>query len=149
MPIHWGVDHAARLVSATGTGVLRRADIESYLDGLAGAATLSFRKVFHMARCRFALSNEDKMAIGARIRAYESLEPMGKVAVIADTAELYEQARLFDAMVVAERPLRIFRDAGEAYDWLTAGLSDGLELAATRSAADRQYGLNGAFASAR
>ena len=118
MPIGWGVDHAARLVSATGKGVLSREDIEGYLDGLAIAATLSYAKVFLMDGCSLALSDDDLAAIGARIRGHEATGSMGKVAVIASSDELYEQARLFDTMVVADRPLRIFRDAGAAYDWL-------------------------------
>ena len=120
MPISWGVDHAARLVLATGRGDLSKADIEKYLDRLAAAATLSYSKVFHMDDCRFALSDDDHSAIGARLRSYEDTGRVGRVAVIAASDDLYEQARLFDAMVVADRPLRIFRDAGEAYDWLAS-----------------------------
>jgi hypothetical protein len=120
MPISWGVDHAARLVLATGRGELSRADIEQYLDRLAAAATLSYSKVFNMDDCRFALSNDDHAAIGARLRSYEDTGPVGRVAVIAASDDLYDQARLFDAMVVADRPLRIFRDAGAAYDWLAS-----------------------------
>lgn len=138
MPIGWGVDHAARLVSASAKGVLSRQDIETYLDDLAAAATLSYRKVFHMGDCRLALSPEDMIAIGARIRAFESIDPMGRVAVIACSPELYDQARLFETVVVAERPLRIFRHAEAAYEWLTAGLPQGGELAEMRRVAARQ-----------
>ncbi|MBL6618035.1 MAG: hypothetical protein ISP49_07305 [Reyranella sp.] len=120
MPISWGVDHAARLVLATGRGELSRTDLEQYLDRLAAAATLSFSKVFHMDDCHLALTDDDLAAIGAKVRSYEGVGSMGRVAVIAATDELYDQARLFDAMVVAERPLRIFRDAGAAYDWLAS-----------------------------
>ena len=120
MPISWGVDHAARLVLAAGRGELSRTDLEQYLDRLAAAATLSFSKVFHMDDCHLALTDDDLAAIGAKVRSYEDLGSMGRVAVIAVSDELYEQARLFDAMVVADRPLRIFRDAGAAYDWLAS-----------------------------
>lgn len=120
MPISWGVDHAARLVLATGRGELSRADIEKYLDRLATAATLSYSKVFHMDDCRFALSADDHAAIGVKLRSYEDVGPMGPVAVIAVSDELYEQAHLFDTMVIADRPLRIFRDAGAAYGWLAS-----------------------------
>jgi hypothetical protein len=120
MPISWGVDHAARLVLATGRGDLSKADIEKYLDRLAAAATLSYSKVFHMDDCHFVLTDDDHAAVGAKLRSYEDIGPMGPVAVIAVSDELYEQARLFDAMVIADRPLRIFRDAGAAYDWLAS-----------------------------
>lgn len=135
MPIAWGVNHAARLVTATAAGELGRTDIEDCLDGLVAAATLSYRKVLDMAECRLALSGEDMTAIGARILDHEALGPMGSVAVIARSEELYDRIRLFESVVDAARPLKIFRDAEMAYAWLAVGLPEGLELAETRRAA--------------
>jgi hypothetical protein len=137
MPIVWGVNHAARLVSAKATGELGRTDIEDYLDGLATAATLSYRKVLDMAGSRLALSGDDMVVIGARIRGHEAMGPMGSVAVIAGSDELYDQFRLFESVVDADRPLKIFRDAEMAYAWLTVGLPDGLERRETQRAAAR------------
>jgi ATP-dependent protease Clp ATPase subunit len=76
------VEHAARLVVATATGVVNRTDIEAYLDDLVTAATLSYRKVFDMGDCRLVLSDDDMRAIGERVRSHERLGPMGKVAII-------------------------------------------------------------------
>lgn len=135
MPIQWGVDHAAHLVAAVATGPVTRTDIESYLDSLMRGATLSYRKVFDMGECRLAMGTDDMLAVGERVRAYESMGPMGRVAVIAAADELYEQVRVFETIVVAERPMRIFRDTASAFDWLTTGLSEGRELAATRQIA--------------
>ena len=141
MPIVWGVNHAARLVSAKATGELGRNDIEDYLDGLVAAATLSYRKVLDMAECRLALSSEDMAAVGRRIREHEAMGPMGSVAVIAGSDELYDQIRLFESVVDADRPLKIFRDAEMAYAWLTVGLPEGVELAETRRAAPRPVAM--------
>jgi hypothetical protein len=121
MPIVWGVNHGARLVSAKATGELCRTDIEDYIDGLMAAATLSYRKVLDMAESRLALSGDDMLALGERIRSHESRAPMGSVAVIAVSDEVYDQFRLFGSVVHAERPLRVFRDAEMAYAWLTVG----------------------------
>lgn len=137
MPIVWGVNHAARLVSAKATGELGRTDIEDYLDGLVAAATLSYRKVLDMAGSRLALSGDDMIVIGARIRGHEAMGPMGSVAVIAGSDELYDQFRLFESVIDADRPLKIFRDAEMAYAWLTVGLPDGLERRETQRAAAR------------
>lgn len=137
MPIVWGVNHAARLVSAKATGELGRTDIEDYLDGLVAAATLSYRKVLDMAGSRLALKDEDMLAIGARIRGHEAMGPMGSVAVIAGSDEVYDQFRQFESVVDADRPLRIFRDAEMAYAWLAVGLPDGVERRETRRAAAR------------
>jgi hypothetical protein len=135
MPIKWGVNHAARLVSAKAFGELRRSDIEDYFDGLVTAATLSYRKVLDMADSRLVLSVEDMTAIGARIRNHEHLGPMGCVAVIARSDAVYDQVRLFESVVDADRTLRIFRDTAMAYAWLTDGLPEGLELSETLRAA--------------
>lgn len=144
MPIMWGVNHAARLVSAKATGELGRTDIEDYLDGLMAAATLSYRKVLDMAESRLALSGDDMTALGARIRAHESEGPMGSVAVIAGSEELYDQFRLFESVVHAQRQLRVFRSAAMAYAWLTVGLPEGLERAETRRVAARMGALDAA-----
>jgi hypothetical protein len=119
MPIRWGVNHAARIVSVTGTGVLTKTDIDGYLDDLAAAATLSYGKIFHMDGCSLQLSKDDLAAIGARIRSHEVHGPMGRVAVAAGSDELYEQAAEFNANVLADRPMRIFRDVASAVAWLT------------------------------
>jgi len=144
MPIVWGVNHAARLVSAKATGELGRTDIEEYLDGLAAAATLSYRKVLDMAGSRVALKDEDMSAIGARIRGHEAIGPMGSVAVIAGSDEVYDQFRQFESVVDAQRPMKIFRDAEMAYAWLAVGLPDGVELSETRRAAARPAALDAA-----
>ena len=124
MPIVWGVNHAARLVSAKAKGELGRTDIEDYLDGLVAAATLSYRKVLDMADSHLALSSDDMAAIGARIHAHEAMGPMGSVAVIAGSDEVYDQFRHFESVVDAHRPMKIFRDAEMAYAWLTVGLPE-------------------------
>jgi hypothetical protein len=91
-------------VSATGRGVLTKRDFDSYLDELAAAATLSFGKIFHMAAgCRLQLSKDDLAAIRARIRSHEVHQLMGRVAVVAASDELYEQAEKFNSKVLAER----------------------------------------------
>ena len=112
-------------------------DIEDYLDGLEAAATLSYRKVLDMAESRMALSRDDMLILGARIRGHESAGPMGAVAVIAVSEELYGQIRLFESLVDARRPLKVFRTAEAAYAWLTLGLPEGFELAEMRRAAAR------------
>jgi hypothetical protein len=137
MPIVWGVNHAARLVSAKATGKLSRTDIEDYFGGLVAAATLSYRKVLDMAGCSLALNDDDMSAIGARIRGHEAMGAMGSVAVIAGSDELYDQIRQFESVVDAQRPLKIFRDAEMAYAWLSVGLPEGPELSETRRAAAR------------
>jgi hypothetical protein len=129
MPIMWGVNHAARLVSAKATGELSKTDIEDYLD---------------MAESWLALSGDDMAALGTRIRSHESAGPMGSVAVIAVADEVYDQFRLFESVVHAQRQLRVFRNAEMAYAWLTVGLPEGRERAETWRIAARPPTLDAA-----
>jgi hypothetical protein len=55
----------------------------------------------------------------ARILSYEVDQLMGRVAVVAASDELYKEAEKFNSKVLADRPLRIFRDAASALAWLT------------------------------
>ena len=50
-----------------------------------------------------------------------------------------DRIRLFESVVDADRPLKIFRDAEMAYAWLSVGLPEGVELAETRRAAARPH----------
>jgi hypothetical protein len=111
MPIAWGVNHHKRVVFATGRGVLTNRDFDSYLDDLAAAA----------------------VAIGARIRSHEVHQLMGRVAVVAASDELYEQAEKFNSKVLAERKLRIFRDVASALAWLTDSPIDSAQFAKSYS----------------
>ena len=121
MPVRWTIDHSARLIVATAEDVLCSEDIENYLDGVAAAATLSYRKLFDMTHCWPALREEDMPALGARIRNHEARGRMGEVVIVAVSDEAYQQARLFEALVVADRPLKIVRDTRAAYAWLSRG----------------------------
>jgi hypothetical protein len=131
MPVTWGIDHAACMVVATAEGVLRAHDIEDYLDGVARAATLSYRKIFDMSQCSPELSPLDMMALGNRIRAYMNVAPMGPVAIVAGSDETYRHARLFETLAVADRPLKIFRERQAARHWLDSQPAVPVEWSAT------------------
>jgi hypothetical protein len=79
--------------------------------------------------CSLQLTKDDLLAVGARIRSHEVNQLMGRVAVIAASEELYEQAEKFNSKVLAERPLRIFRDVASALAWLTDAPIDSSQFA--------------------
>lgn len=118
MPVLWAIDHPTRLVVATAKGELRLKDIEDYLEGVARAATLSYRKLFDMTQCSPALSGQDRLALAAHLRCYGSTSAMGPAAIVARSDESDQQARLFETLAIADRPLRIFRELQAARDWL-------------------------------
>ncbi len=124
MPVQWTLSQPTRLVIAVAKGELRRQDIEAYLDDVARANALSYRKIFDMTHATPKLSEADMMALGARIRAYLALDQLGPLAIVAATDKSHRQARLFVALAEADRPIRIFRELHLARQWLDSPTED-------------------------
>jgi len=120
MPIQWTISKPTRLVVAVCKGLVTRKDIEGYLDAVVVADVMSYRKIFDATHAAGGLSDEDMMALGARIRAYATTGEMGPLAIVASMPESYERAHLYTALSEARRPIRIFRELHEARQWLDA-----------------------------
>jgi hypothetical protein len=120
MPIQWTISHTHRLVVAVCRDVVGRTDIEDYLDNVVVTDTLPYRKIFDMTNAVMSLSDDDMMALGARIRAYAGLANMGPLALVASTPQSYERAELFAVLADARRPLKIFSELHVARQWLDA-----------------------------
>ncbi len=118
MPIHWTISKPAKLIVAVCKGAVTRKDIEGYLDGVVVAGGLSHRKIFDLTQAEVDLSNDDMMALGARIRAYATTADMGPLAIVASTPESHERASLFATLAAAKRPIRIFQELHAARQWL-------------------------------
>ena len=118
MPLQWTVSHPTRLVIAVAKGELRLKDIEDYLDGVLAASALPYRKIFDTSGATLKLEEDDLMALGARIRAYIPLGPIGPLAIVAATERSHGQARMFTALADANRPIKIFRELHAARRWL-------------------------------
>ena len=122
MPVQWTVSHPTRLVIAVARGNLRLLDIEHYLDGVVTANALAYRKIFDMTQATPNLSDDDLMALGARIRAYIALGKIGPLASSPRQSEP-QQARLFAALA---EPIgdQIFRElTWRGKGWTPAGSS--------------------------
>ena len=120
MPVLWAVDHPTRLVVITAKGVVHLKDMEDCLQGVVMDATLSYRKLFDMTECSPALSGEDIVVFGERVREHTSMRAMGALAIVAASDASYRQAQLFESLAVADRPLKIFRELAAARVWLEA-----------------------------
>ena len=120
MPVQWTVSHPTRLVIAVAKDELRLQDIEDYLDSVLAAGVLPYRKIFDTTGATVKLSEDDLMALGARIRAYIPVSRIGPLAIVATTDKSYGQARMFMTLAVADRPIRIFRELHTARQWLDA-----------------------------
>jgi len=127
MPLTWMIDHQARMVVATGTGILRLEDFDAAMDELARPATLSYRKLVDLTHCSSSLGTADMLDLSARIRGYSSMSALGALAIVTASDENYRQARLFEALDDTDRLIGIFKDTAAARDWL-----DGLPAPTSR-----------------
>ena len=128
MPIHWTISHPTRLVVAICRDVVRRTDIEAYLDGVVVEDAMPYRKIFELRDAVSGLDDDDMMALGARIQAYAAQpEPMGPLAIVALTDEQYEYARRYAVLATARRPVKIFRELHLARHWLDSLEEKGLK----------------------
>lgn len=118
MPVQWTISKPHRLVIAVARDELRLRDVEQYLDGVAIAGVLPYRKIFDMTNATVLLSDADMMMLGARIRAYLKVGKLGPLAIVAVTARAYEQASLFQVLAEGDRPVQIFRELHQAREWL-------------------------------
>ena len=120
MPIQWTISKPTRLIVAVCKGPVTRKDIEGYLDAVVVADVMPYRKIFDATQAEGGLSDDDMMALGARIRAYATTGEMGPLAIVASTPESFERAHLYTALSGARRPIKIFRELHEARQWLDA-----------------------------
>ena len=118
MPITWKIDHEARLLTAVAEGDVTLGDLEEYLDAVVVAGSMPYRKLFDGTRGESTMTDEEMMALGARIRAYHAMGPMGALAIVAVSENTYGLARLFGALAAADRPIKIFRDLKAARRWI-------------------------------
>ena len=120
MPITWTIDHDRRMLTAICQGDVTLQDLEEYLDAAVVAGSMPYRKLFDGTRGDSAMTDEEMMALGARIRAYHTAGPMGALAIVVVTEHTHGLARLFGALAAADRPIKIFRDIRAARRWLEA-----------------------------
>jgi hypothetical protein len=120
VPITWTIDHDQRMLTAVCQGDVTLHDLEEYLDAVVVAGSMPYRKLFDGTRGDSTMTDEEMMALGARIRAYHAVGPMGPLAIVVTTEHTHGLARLFGALAAADRPIKIFRDMRAARRWLEA-----------------------------
>lgn len=120
MPIHFTIDHKARLVDAQFDGVLVLKDVEDFCDTIVGQDALPYRKLIDGRTATGKYNDDDVMALGARFSAYATMGPRGALAMIpADDVSLDLADRLIN-LGKGGRPAKAFHSVEEAREWLFA-----------------------------
>jgi hypothetical protein len=118
MPVLWRVFHASRLVVISAQGVVRLDDMEECVEGIMAPATLSYRKLVHLAEGRLELTRDDVVTLAQFVRERRDNGPAGALAITVASDESEQQVRLFESLSAADRPLRTLRDPLAARAWL-------------------------------
>jgi hypothetical protein len=118
VPITWTISHAERLVVARAEGPISLRDIEALLDDVVIKEAIGYRKLFDARGSVGTYSDEDVMALGARIQAYVRLNLSGAAAIVVDSQKQFNVALRFANIAKAKRPIQVFYSPEEARAWL-------------------------------
>ena len=122
MPLYWNLDSQERLLTAEAIGGVTRGEADAFLDALeaAGVEAMTYRKLFDGSRGHAAMTADDLLALGVRIRGFHALGPMGPLAVVTPPDQGDLVARVLGVLAAADRPMRMFREVGRARRWIAA-----------------------------
>ena len=99
MPLKWEILHDQKLVHIVAQGRVTLPEMEEHFDALAVADVLQYGKLFDATEADPIYSDEDVMAMGARLSAYTSTLKSGLPAVRqhlagqAAGADIHDRAR--------------------------------------------------------
>ena len=118
MPLRWQVHHDEKLVHVIAEGRVTMKEMEDHFDALVVEGALSYCKLFDASGAEPIYSDQDVLAMGARLSAYTAHFKSGPLAVIglSDTVEV--TFRRFINISPSKRPARLFKTEGEARAWL-------------------------------
>lgn len=122
MPLRWKIDHARQfvhIVVAEGPLVLK--DMEEHFDALAVAGAMGYAKLFDATNFKaiYLYSDEDVMAMGARLSAYTANLESGPLAVVGTDPALEVAFHRFINVSPSSRPAKLFASEVKARNWLT------------------------------
>ncbi len=119
MPITWQIVADERLVSARAEGRVTLQDIFAYLDAVVVGEAQSHAKLFDTGTMVLALSDDEMMALGARMSAYSAaFAEAGPLALVASTLATEGFAKRFLNVSSVRRPAKLFRTVEQAKAWL-------------------------------
>ena len=120
MPMRWTISHDERLVLATAEGPLGLLEIEAYFDALIVAGAQPYAKLFDGRSMDVRLTDDDVMAVGARMSAYVKDQQWtgGPAAFVVTTRTNREFIKRFINLTASPRQAKIFQTVDEARAWL-------------------------------
>jgi hypothetical protein len=92
--------------------------MEEHFDSIAVAEAMGYAKLFDMSRIEPVYSDDDVMAMGARLSAYTATMESGPLAVVGQGDEMAMIFRRFVNISPSKRPAQFFTTEADARVWL-------------------------------
>ena len=118
MSLYWTIDPERKLMTAVAEGEVTRDEFESYLDAMEQAGANAYRKLFDGGRGVTRMPAEEILALGVRMRTSHATGPMGPLAVVVPGELAEPLGRVLGMLAAAQRPMRVFTEAGAARKWI-------------------------------
>jgi N-acetyl-anhydromuramyl-L-alanine amidase AmpD len=125
MPLKTIVDHAKRRVVTRCEGVVTFEDVLEHLEFEERERGLTYHELFDVRGCRTNLTADQIRSLVHQVRAVARSHPgFGPTAIVAHSDILYGMARMFALLnevpdhIGPGPPVEVFRDVGEAEQWL-------------------------------
>jgi hypothetical protein len=120
MALNWTIDTDRHTVDIVAEGDVTVAEAMAFFDDIELKEALSYNKLLDGARGRADMTNDDLMAIAARVRSQHSVGVMGALAIVVTPEQAQRIARVLGAAAVADRPLKVFDEIRPARRWRDA-----------------------------
>lgn len=126
-------------VTVSADGEVTRADIEAYLSEIERLNAIGWKKLVDLRNARIALTEEDILQIGVRLRQADATSAVGALAVVMPQSEPEPEPepervmRLLGFLAAAKRPMRIFKAIGPARRWIKSIRFEGKRTAGNKT----------------
>jgi hypothetical protein len=118
MPLRWTIDHATKFIHIVADGPVTMAEMEEHFDAIAVAEAMGYAKLFDASRLVPVYTDDDVMAMAARLSAYTAALETGPLAVVGESEVAVVSFRRFVNISPSTRPARLFATENEARAWL-------------------------------
>ena len=118
MPISYSISHAARMVVASGEGDISVGELQEGLMAVMRENAIPYAKLIDLTFAPLTIRHAGIRAAAERVKEFNKGRDVGPLAVVLNSELARELIELFDSLVEADRPMRIFDDADSAKAWL-------------------------------
>lgn len=118
MPLRWDIDHSRKFVHIVAEGPVTLKEMEAHFDAIMVANAMGYAKLFDASHAQPTYSDDDVMAMGARLSAYTATLPSGPLAVVGTSDLVWSTFKRFVNISPSRRPAELFKTEADARAWL-------------------------------